>query len=96
MIPVDFLKSKSRANFLAKPRLVVACLTIWKALDEKGKRGFFIDGKYRTMIYIDKKIYPNKKSIKKELNNLRMYSTIECKILRISKSNNFVSEPLNI
>ena len=65
-------------------------------LDEKGKRGFFIDGKYRTMIYIDKKIYPNKKSIKKELNNLRMYSTIECKILRISKSNNFVSEPLNI
>jgi ribosomal protein S1 len=65
-------------------------------LDDKGKRAFFIDGKYRTMIFIDKKIYPNKKAIKKELNNLKIYSNIECRVLRISKSNNFVAEPLNI
>ena len=76
--------------------LVGTIQTATVMLDEKGKRGFFIDGKYRTMIHIDKKIYPNKKSIKKELNNLRMYSDIECRILRISKSNNFVAEPLNI
>jgi len=64
--------------------------------DETGKRGYFIDGKFRTVIHLNKERFPNRKSIKKELNNLKLYSEFECKILRISKSDNFVSEPISI
>lgn len=64
--------------------------------DENGKRVFFIDGKYRTVIHIDENTFPNKKSIKKELKSLKLYSKFDCKILRISKMNNFVSELLAI
>jgi ribosomal protein S1 len=64
--------------------------------DETGKRGYFIDGKFRTVIHLNKERFPNRNKLKKDLNNLKLYSEFECKILRISKSDNFVSEPVGI
>ncbi len=64
--------------------------------DESGRRQFFIDGKFKTTIHLNKDIYPSKTSVKKELKSLKKFSTVECKILRISKGNNFVSELLKI
>ncbi len=60
--------------------------------DEYGKRNFFIQGKYKTVITINPDIFGENITIRKLLNRLPNNSSVECKVIRISKKNNFVAE----
>lgn len=64
--------------------------------DKNAKKIFIIDGKYRTTLRINEDIFPDKKNTKRIINNLEPGSSIKCRILRISHSNNFYSELLSI
>ncbi len=60
--------------------------------DKDGKRYFFIKDKYKTVVNVNPDIVAEHKKVRKKLGSLNVNSVIECKVLRISNKNNFVSE----
>ncbi|TPV32348.1 hypothetical protein FJ651_12340 [Paucihalobacter ruber] len=64
--------------------------------EEDGRRTFYIDGKFKTFIHINKDNLKIKRSNKRALKSLNANSTITCKVMRISKNHQFVSEFIKI
>lgn len=64
--------------------------------DKTGKKQFYIDGKYKTTIFIEKDTFPNKKSIQKELKGLKASRKVRCSVDGIGKKYNFISKLLEI